>query len=83
MIPLITIEGSSQIAAVGHDPATGTLAVRFHTGTVYHYSNVTQEQYDAFINAESLGKFFGQHIKGNEEHPHTKIEGTTKSAHES
>jgi len=69
---------SSQIHAHGFDPATGTLALQFKSkkgpGSVYHYQNFTQEKYDAFRNAESLGRHFGQHIKDNTDFPYRKIE---------
>lgn len=56
---------SNQIAAIGYDDATSTLAVTFTrgTGAIYHYPNVSRETYDAFMEAESKGNFFGQHIK--------------------
>lgn len=56
---------SSQVKAVGHDPATNTLAVQFAhgLGSIYHYPNVTAEQHAEFVGAESIGKHFGQHIK--------------------
>lgn len=58
---------SSQIAAIGHDPDTNTLAIRFYSGwgekkrvgSLYRYSNFTAEDFEAFKNAESLGKHFG------------------------
>lgn len=64
-IPLRAVEGSSQIAAIGYDAEAQILAVRFiqGAGAIYHYPGVSQETYDAFHGAESLGKFFGQHIK--------------------
>jgi hypothetical protein len=56
---------SNQVKAIGYDPTTQTLAVAFTrgTGAVYHYPNVTKETHDAFMQAESIGKFFGAHIK--------------------
>lgn len=55
---------SNQVAAIGYDPDTKTLAVSFTRGTaIYHYPGVTPETHAAFIGAESIGKFFGQHIK--------------------
>lgn len=55
---------SNQVKAIGYDEATQTLAVTFTRGNAafYHYPNVTKETYDAFMNAESIGKFFGEHI---------------------
>ena len=56
---------SNQVKAIGYDPETQTLAVTFTrgTGAVYHYPGVKPEQHDAFMQAESIGKHFGQHIK--------------------
>lgn len=59
---------SSQIAAIGHHAETQTLAIRFKTwkgepSSLYHYSNVTAEQYAALRDAESIGRHFGREIK--------------------
>lgn len=56
---------SNQVAAIGYDEATQTLAVTFTrgAGAIYHYPNVTKETHDAFMQAESIGKFFGAHIQ--------------------
>jgi hypothetical protein len=56
---------SSQVKAVGYDPKTKTLAVTFvrGTGAIYHYPNVEQATFDAFMASDSAGSFFGQHIK--------------------
>lgn len=63
---------SSQIEAIGHDPETNTLAVKFNRGSTYHYANVTAEQYQDFLNADSIGKHFGAHFKNNGSHPYSK-----------
>lgn len=62
METLTPIEGSSQIAAIGHEGET--LAVQFHSGAVYHYEGVNEETYQSFLSADSAGKFFGQTIRG-------------------
>ncbi|KWV17198.1 KTSC domain-containing protein [Xanthomonas translucens] len=62
---------SSQIHSIGHDPATSTLAIRFTKGygakrgpgSLYHYSNFSPAEFEAFKAADSLGKHFGQYIK--------------------
>lgn len=56
---------SNQVKAIGYDPATETLAVTFTrgAGAIYHYPGVTKELYAAFASAESIGRFFGQHIQ--------------------
>lgn len=74
MIPVT----SSQITHLGHDPATKTLAIRFPSktgsGSLYHYKNVSAEDFAAFIGAESIGSHFGKHIKPHsDKYPYTKI----------
>ena len=56
---------SNQVKAIGYDEATKTLAVTFTrgAGAIYHYPDVTKETHEAFVSAESVGKFFGQHIQ--------------------
>ncbi|ADE12178.1 KTSC domain-containing protein [Sideroxydans lithotrophicus] len=69
---------SSQIAAIGHHPETNTLAIQFAarsgTGSIYHYSNFTAEDFAAFKGAESIGSHFGKVIKPNpEKYPFVKV----------
>lgn len=76
-IPLTPVD-SSQIHAIGHDAATGTLAIQFKRaggpGGIYHYANFSVPQFDAFFRADSIGSHFGKHIKPEtEKHPFTKI----------
>lgn len=56
---------SNQVAAVGYDAATKTLAVTFSRGPghIYHYPNVEEKTHTEFMAAESKGTFFGKHIK--------------------
>lgn len=56
---------SNQVKAIGYDAETQTLAVAFTrgTGAIYHYPNVNAEMHSAFMQAESVGKYFGAHIK--------------------
>lgn len=68
--PIIAMDSvdSSQIAEIGHDPKTNTLAVKFPANkrgvsSVYHYTNFTAEQFEAFQAAESKGSHFGKFIK--------------------
>lgn len=76
-IDLTPVE-SSRLAAIGHDPDTNTLAVQFNSksgpGKVYHYANVSAEQFSDFQSADSVGKYFGSNILGNEAHPFTLLE---------
>lgn len=60
---------SSQVAAIGHDPATNTLAMQFKPRTdsaesvVYHYPNVNAEDAAELIGADSIGTHFGLFFK--------------------
>lgn len=80
---------SSQIHAIGHDAETNTLAIRFtrgfgrdqRPGALYHYKNVTAEDFAAFRDSESKGKHFGAHIKSNvEKYPFERIESEPVAA---
>lgn len=67
-ITLIPVE-SSQISGIGYDAASRTLAIQFPgrgpaEGTTYHYFDVPAEVHETFITSESIGKYFGAHIKG-------------------
>lgn len=44
---------SSRIANVGWE--NDTLEIQFHNGAVYQYYNVSQSEYQSFMNAPSLG----------------------------
>lgn len=70
---------SSQIHAIGYDAASNTLAIQFKSktgiGSVYHYANVTGEDFAAFRDAESIGSHFYKHIKPfPDKFPYTRIE---------
>ncbi|MRW82947.1 KTSC domain-containing protein [Pseudoduganella sp. FT26W] len=76
-IPLMKVT-SSQIAAIGHNPATETLAIQFFhkgaPGNVYHYHNFSAAEYTAFAGAESIGRHFKQHIKPHaQKHPYQNM----------
>lgn len=66
-IELAPVE-SSQLAAVGYDAATATLAIRFHgkgdkPGSLYHYANFGETDWAALRDAESKGSHFIRQIK--------------------
>lgn len=63
-IPMTAVQ-SKQIAAVGYDATSQTLALSFTRGPghIYHYPDVPQKTYDDMMAAESKGAYFGQHIK--------------------
>ena len=72
---------SSQIEAVGYDPETQTLGLKFPPnkrqpeGAEYHYGNVSPRTHQALMAAPSIGSYFGQNIKAHpEQYPYTKVE---------
>lgn len=66
-IPMTATPESSQIGAYGYDAASKTLAVHFKRGsTVYLYRGVEPDTADKFIDSESLGRAFNEHIRGHE-----------------
>lgn len=62
MIALKPVQSSS-LAAVGHDPATNTLAVRFTNGSVYHYADVPAAEAEALLASPSVGAYFAKKIR--------------------
>jgi hypothetical protein len=55
---------SSNIGAIGYDGEAQVLHVQFTSGRKYAYFNVPLEVYDAFLSADSKGKFFAANIRG-------------------
>ena len=60
--PQLTPVASSAIAAIGYDPASRTLFVRFRAGGLYAYLDVPPETARAFEAAPSKGGFFQDEI---------------------
>lgn len=56
---------SQQIASIGYDAESKTLAATFTRGpgTVYHYPNVEPKMFADLMAADSIGSFFGKHIR--------------------
>ena len=62
----LTPVSSSQIAAIGYNVETATLTIQFkRKGSVYEYSEVPEIIYANMLNADSVGKYFHEHIKGH------------------
>jgi len=55
---------SSNIEAVAYDPEKKILSVRFIKSGIYHYFDVPQNIFDELRDAESVGKYFAEWIKG-------------------
>lgn len=71
---------SSQIAAIGHDTESDTLAIQLAPkkngtpGSIYYYSNFQITDLELFMAAESLGSYFYKMIKPfPEKFPYVKI----------
>lgn len=58
----MTPVSSTNLHAVGYDPATSQLLVQFKNGTVYQYNNVTQQVHTAMM-AGDPGLYFAEIIK--------------------
>jgi hypothetical protein len=55
---------SSNIAAIGHDPATSTLRVEFKHGGAHEYDGVPAEAHQALMDSGSKGRHFHENIRG-------------------
>jgi hypothetical protein len=65
MMPALQpIQGSSNVAATGHDAKSNTMYVQFHSGSVYSYPGRTAAEYEALRAAPSVGKHLNAfHVK--------------------
>ncbi len=74
-IPVTAVE-SQQLAAIGYDPDSKTLAITFKnksgTSLPYHYP-CEPEMFAELQQAKSKGNFFNQNIKNNPKMPATKM----------
>jgi KTSC domain len=55
---------SSALSAVGYDPATQQLYVRFKEGKTYTHCRVPQAVYDGLMRSISKGSYYQDRIKG-------------------
>lgn len=63
---------STLASHVGFDAASGTLAVRHHDGSEYHYHGVHPIQYAELMRSKSLGTYMHQNIRGKKKHTQVK-----------
>lgn len=54
---------SRMFTAVAYAAETRILYLRFRSGVVYRYFEFPPEQFRAFLNAESQGRYFLAHIR--------------------
>jgi len=61
---LSPVKGSRLIQGAAYDPATETLRIQLvNSIDVYRYRGVPPEIYEAFLGAESRGRYYAEHIK--------------------
>ena len=54
---------SSVIAAVEYDEASEQLDIELRTGRAYRYLDVPAAVHEAFMAADSMGRFYNDHIR--------------------
>jgi hypothetical protein len=54
---------SSNVAAIGFDPATGYLEVEYRNGGIYHYHPVSAKTHQTLMGAPSIGKHLHGEIR--------------------
>ena len=55
---------SSLLRSVGYDPDQQLLEVELQDGKVYWYTDVPEQTDERLMDADSLGRYFNQHIRG-------------------
>jgi hypothetical protein len=55
---------SSNVESVGYDEDSETLEVEFKNGTLYQYFDVPQGVFNGLVNADSVGGYLAENIKG-------------------
>jgi hypothetical protein len=58
LVPVV----SSNLAAVGYDPAVGEMHIEFRSGRIYSY-RVPYSVYEALMSAGSKGRYFSYYIR--------------------
>lgn len=56
---------SSQFKKVKYDSESKILIITFNNDKRYEYKDVSQSTFDSLMSADSLGSYFGKHIKGH------------------
>lgn len=59
---------SSTISHLAYNEESKEMAVSFKSGKTYNFGNVEAHQFDAFRSADSVGKHFHAHFRGNPKH---------------
>lgn len=59
---------SSSIRSVGYDEGERTLEIEFHSGGIYEYDDVSEEAYRELLQADSRGRYFHDHVRGQHDY---------------
>jgi hypothetical protein len=59
----MTLVSSSNVAALGYEPVTQTVFVRFLDNRLYIYKNVPEGEYQGLFNAPSIGSYLHRNFK--------------------
>ncbi len=54
---------SSAISHIGYDSITKQMKVTFKQGITYDYCGVPKHIYEAFVSAQSIGRYYHTHIE--------------------
>jgi hypothetical protein len=54
---------STAIQRIQHDEPRRRLSVWFESGEQYDYADVPRDVYEAFVSADSKGRYFAEHIR--------------------
>ncbi|PMB40664.1 KTSC domain-containing protein [Fischerella thermalis CCMEE 5205] len=60
MLPM----NSSMANAIGYDSDRNILQIEFHNGAVYQYSDIDEDTWQDLHQADSIGKFFNENVRG-------------------
>jgi len=64
---------SSNIESLGYHDTTKSVVVAFHSGDIWAYMGIDHEVFTAFVNAESIGKYFHAKIRNNAHYSDFKL----------
>lgn len=56
---------STNLKAVGYNPITETLTIKFKNGRTYEYYHVPLRVYGGLMSSQSKGKYHHRHIKNS------------------
>lgn len=71
---MLKIEDSSNVQAVGYEPAARHLVVSFRGGSSYRYDEVPPDVFACLVSAKSVGEYLNQRIKGRDTYPHQRLD---------